>query len=80
MRVVAVLRPKTRAQKWDPVFGACGKCAILKAPKKRVRNPDPILAPVSRNLALSPVNFLNLKFATKRWKTSLGKFTTSCAV
>ena len=57
--------PNTRAQKWNPVFGACGKCANTKGPQKRVRNPDPILAPVSRNLAPSPANFLNPQIRNK---------------
>ena len=57
--------PKTRAQKWDLVFGACRKCTNTKGRQKRVRNPDPILAPVSRNLASSPVKFLNPQIRNK---------------
>ena len=46
MKVVAVLRLPKRGPKNGTVFGACGKCANTKRPQKRVRNPDPILAPL----------------------------------
>ena len=52
--------------------------ANTKRPQKRVRNPDPILAPVFTQCSLLS-SVLILQFATKRWKTSLGKFPTSCA-
>ena len=39
-------------------------CQYKRAPKK-VQNPDPILAPVSRNLAPSPVNFLDPQIRNK---------------
>ena len=75
MKVVAVLRLPKRGPKNGTPFLERGKCANTKGP---IRNPDPILAPVSRNLAPSPVNFLSPQIRNKTWKTSLGK-TTSCA-
>ena len=61
------------------VFGACGKCANTKGPQKRVRNPDPLLAPFSHKLALSSELF-NLEIRNKTAENkSLGKVMTSYA-
>ena len=61
------------------VFGACGKCANTKGPQKRVRNPDPLLAPFSHKLALSS-ELLNLEIRNKTAENkSLGKVMTSYA-
>ena len=62
--------PPKADTKWDPVFGACGKCANAKEPPKRVRN-------LVTQFSFLSSEFSIRKFATKRWKTSLGKF-TSC--
>ena len=71
VKVVAVLRlPKRGPKNGTPFLEPVESANTQEPQKKRVRNPDPILARFSRNFAPSPTN---------RWKTSLGKFTTSCA-
>ena len=79
MKVVAVRRLPKRGPKNGTRFWSLWKVNTTR-PRKRVRNPDPILAPVFTQFSPLSSEFpLILKFATRRWKTSLGKFTTSCA-
>ena len=62
-----------------PFLGACGKCANTKGPQKRVRNPDPLLAPLFTSWALSSELF-NLEIRNKTAENkSLGKVMTSYA-
>ena len=53
---------------------------ILKGPKKRVRNPEPLFGPAFHTSWPSPVNCSLLKFETKTAENkSLGKVMTSYA-
>ena len=81
VKVVAVLLPpKTRAQTWGRFWSLWKVCQYYKAPKKGSEIRTRFWPRFSHNLAPCPVEFSYvLKFATKRWKTSIGKVTTSCA-
>ena len=79
VKVVAVLRVQNRAQKWDPVFGACGKCANTKGPQKRVRNPTRFWLRFQENAGSDgdDIRIARLLMATAAMKNQTVRFHTT---